>query len=60
MQLALGGDYDDDDTSVFISLMADENGEPQAIMESRSDKIAVSNLYSSVSLDENNKITISF
>jgi hypothetical protein len=58
VQLALGGDYDDDDTSVFISLMADENGEPQAIMESGSDNIAVSNLYSSVSLDENNNSII--
>ena len=58
VQLALGGDYDDDDTSVFISLMADENGEPQAVMESGSNNIAVSNLYSSVSLDENNNSII--
>lgn len=58
VQLALGGDYDDDDTSVFISLMANEDGEPVAIMESGSNNIAVSNLYSSVSIDEDNNSII--
>ena len=58
VQLALGGDYEDEDTSVFISLMANEQGEPMALMTSGSDNIAVSNLYSSVSLDEDNNSII--
>ena len=58
VQLALGGDYDDDDTSLFITLTADANGEPMALMESGSDNIAVSNLYSSVSIDEDNNSII--
>jgi hypothetical protein len=58
VQLALGGDYDDDDTSLFISLAADAEGQPVAVMESGSDTIAVSNLYSSVSIDEENNSII--
>jgi hypothetical protein len=58
VQLALGGDYEDEDTSLFISLMADEDGMPTAIMEAGSSYIAVSNLYSSVSIDENNNSII--
>jgi hypothetical protein len=58
VQIALGGDYEDEDTSLFISLMADEDGMPTAIMEAGSSYIAVSNLYSSVSIDENNNSII--
>ena len=58
VQLALGGDYDDEDTSVFISLMADQNGMPTAVMEAGSGNIAVSNLYSSVTIDEDNNSII--
>ena len=38
--------------------MANEDGEPVAIMESGSNNIAVSNLYSSVSIDEDNNSII--
>ena len=60
IQLALGGDYDDDESSLFISLTKGHDGLPVAVMESGSANIAVSNLYSSVSLDEtdNNLIKI--
>tara|TARA_B110000483_G_scaffold24056_1_gene28268 strand:- start:2449 stop:7851 length:5403 start_codon:yes stop_codon:yes gene_type:complete len=54
IQLALGGDFNDDETSVFISLTKGIDGTPTAIMESGSANIAVSNLYSSVTLDEEN------
>jgi hypothetical protein len=54
IQLALGGDFNDDETSVFISLTKGEDGDPVALMESGSANIAVSNLYSSVDLDEDN------
>ena len=52
IQLALGGDYDDDESSLFISLTKGPDGLPVAVMESGSANIAVSNLYSSVSLDD--------
>ena len=58
IQLALGGDFDDDDTSMFISLTMGADGAPVAVMESGSENIAVSNLYSSVSLDEQNSSII--
>lgn len=58
IQLALGGDFDDDETSLFISLTKGIDGEPVAVMTSGSANIAVSNLYSSVDLDENNNSII--
>ena len=58
IQLALGGDFNDDKTSVFISLTKDADGNPRAVMESGSANIAVSNLYSSVNLDETNNSII--
>jgi hypothetical protein len=54
IQVALGGDLDDDEASMFISLAPDENGDPIAVMETGSDFIAVSNLYSTVELDAEN------
>jgi hypothetical protein len=54
VQFALGGDFSDDDNSIFITLQDDGTGQPMALMESGSDNIAVSNIYSSVELDENN------
>ncbi len=54
VQLALGGDFSDDDNSIFITLQDDGTGQPMALMESGSDNIAVSNIYSSVELNENN------
>ena len=58
VQLALGGDFDDDDSSLFISLATDENGLPRAVMTSGSDNIAVSNLYSSVELDQGDESVV--
>ena len=54
VQVALGGDFDDDESSLFISLAEGEDGLPVAVMTSGSDNIAVSNLYSTVSLEEGN------
>ena len=58
IQVALGGDLDDDEASMFITLTPDENGHPVAVMESGSDYIAVSNLYSTVELDSENESVI--
>ena len=58
IQVALGGDLDDDEASMFITLTPDENGYPVAVMESGSDYIAVSNLYSTVELDSENESVI--
>ena len=58
VQVALGGDFDDDESSMFISLAEGADGHPVAVMTSGSDNIAVSNLYSSVSLEEGNESVI--
>ena len=58
VQVALGGNFDDDESSMFISLAMGDDGAPFAVMTSGSDNIAVSNLYSSVSLEENNDTVI--
>lgn len=58
VQLALGGDFSDDDNSIFIALQDDGTGQPMALMEAGSNHIAVSNLYSTVELDENNESII--
>jgi hypothetical protein len=58
VQVALGGDFEDDESSLFISLAEGPDGLPQAVMESGSDYIAVSNLYSSVNLQEGNESVI--
>lgn len=58
VQVALGGNFDDDESSMFISLAMGDDGAPFAVMTSGSDNIAVSNLYSSVSLEENNDSVI--
>ncbi|MBQ70380.1 MAG: hypothetical protein CMA65_02690 [Euryarchaeota archaeon] len=55
IQVALGGDLDDEEASMFITLTPDEAGNPVAVMETGSDYIAVSNLYSTVELDETNQ-----
>ncbi len=61
VQFALGGDFDDDDTSIFISLAPDADGLPVAQMSTGGEFLAVSNLYSSVQLDaeDPNRIIIS-
>ena len=58
VQIALGGDFDDDESSLFISLAEGEDGLPFAVMTSGSDNIAVSNLYSTVSLEEGNESVV--
>ena len=58
VQVALGGNFDDDESSMFISLAMGDDGAPFAVMTSGSDNIAVSNLYSSVSLEENSETVI--
>ncbi|MEC7626437.1 MAG: hypothetical protein VX422_05780, partial [Candidatus Thermoplasmatota archaeon] len=58
VQVALGGDFDDDDSSMFISLAEGADGHPVAVMTSGSDNIAVSNLYSTVSLEEGNESVV--
>ena len=58
VQLALGGDFSDDDNSIFITLQDDGTGQPMAIMESGSSNIAVSNIYSTVELDSDNESII--
>ena len=50
----MSGSFDDDDTSIFISLEEGLDGEPVAVMESGGDGLAVSNLYSSVITSEDN------
>jgi hypothetical protein len=61
IQFALGGDFDDDDTSIFISLAPGADGTPVAHMTTGGEFLAVSNLYSSVQLDaeDPNRIIIS-
>ena len=56
VQVALGGDFDDDDSSMFISLAEGADGHP-AVMTSGSDNIG-SNLYSTVSLEEGNESVV--
>ena len=58
VQIALGGDFADEESSMFVTLAADENGLPQAVMASGSDNIAVSNLYSTVELEENDDTVV--
>ena len=48
VQLALGGDFDDDETSIFAYISQDSDGMPQMYLESGGTGLAVSNLYSSI------------
>ena len=54
IQLTLSGDFDDDESSIFVSLEEDTAGMPRAVMTSGSTNIAVSNIYSSVEVDPTN------
>ena len=58
VQVALGGDFDDEESSMFISLAEGADGHPVAVMTAGSDNIAVSNLYSTVNLEEGNESVI--
>ena len=58
VQVALGGDFDDDESSLFVSLAEGEDGLPRAVMTAGSTNIAVSNLYSTVDLEEGNESVV--
>ena len=58
VQVALGGDFDDEESSMFISLAEGADGHPVAVMTAGSDNIAVSNLYSTVNLEEGNESVV--
>ena len=55
IQLALGGDFDDDETSIFAFISQSEDGQPQLHLESGGSGLAVSNLYSSIIIDPENE-----
>ncbi|MBT5183865.1 MAG: hypothetical protein HOM47_01675 [Euryarchaeota archaeon] len=55
VQLALAGDFDDDETSIFAYLSKTNDGLPELFLESGGSGLAVSNLYSSVILDPENE-----
>ena len=54
IQLALAGDFEDKETSIFAHLSKTENGIPAIELESGGTGLAVSNLYSSINLDPTN------
>jgi len=54
-QLALGEDYDDDETSIFGYISKDADGQPNLHLESGGSGLAVSNLYSDILLDPSNE-----
>ncbi|MGB0612501.1 MAG: hypothetical protein ACPGMW_07735, partial [Poseidonia sp.] len=58
VQVAFGGDLDDDESSMFITLEEGLDGQPVATIVSGSNNIAVSNLYSTVEVEENNETVI--
>ncbi|GIR00682.1 MAG: hypothetical protein CM15mP9_3850 [Methanobacteriota archaeon] len=51
VHLALAGDFDDDETSIFAYISQNSEGMPQMHLESGGTGLAVSNLYSSIILD---------
>ena len=55
IQLALAGDFDDDETSIFATISQNPDGLPEIYLESGGSGLAVSNLYSSVILDPENQ-----
>ena len=55
LQLALAGDFDDAETSIYAHISKDENGEPSIELESGGNGLAVSNIYSSINLDPSNE-----
>ena len=54
VQLALAGDFDDKETSIYAQVSRDLNVQPEIYLESGGSGLAVSNLYSSVILDPEN------
>ena len=55
VQLALAGDFDDAETSIYAYLSMSDDGLPELYLESGGSGLAVSNLYSSVILDPENQ-----
>ena len=55
VHLALAGDFDDDETSIYAHISQDDDGMPEMHLESGGPGLAVSNLYSSIILDPENK-----
>ena len=55
LQLSLGGDFDDDETSIFGIIGKDSHGLPTLELESGGTGLAVSNLYSEILLDPTNE-----
>ena len=55
VQLALAGDFDDEETSIFAQVSKGADGLPEIYLESGGSGLAVSNLYSSIILDPNNQ-----
>ena len=51
VHLALGGDFGDDETSIFAYISKDSSGMPSMHLDSGGPGLAVSNLYSSINLD---------
>ena len=47
VHLALAGDFDDDETSIYAHISQDHDGMPEMHLESGGPGLAVSNLYSS-------------
>ena len=57
IQISLTEDFDDESTSIFADLSVDDSGQPQMDLVSGGSGLAVSNIYSQVSLEpENNSI----
>jgi hypothetical protein len=54
VQLALAGDFDDPETSIFAYVSMDSDENPHLYLESGGTGLAVSNLYSSIILDPEN------
>ncbi|MFL2968589.1 MAG: hypothetical protein ACJZ6A_05505 [Candidatus Poseidoniaceae archaeon] len=55
VQLALGGDFEDEETSIYAYLSKSADNQPEIYLESGGTGLAVSNLYSSVILDSTNE-----
>ena len=57
IQISLAEDFDDESTSIFADLSVDDSGQPRMNLVSGGSGLAVSNIYSQVSLEpENNSI----
>ena len=55
IQLALGGDFDDDETSIYAMISKNSDNLPEIHLQSGGSGLAVSNLYSTASLVPDNQ-----